>query len=1032
MTPVSPAANSTTNTLRIFLASPGGVEVEREAIRRLADEISVPFRRKGWQVEILGWEDRGPASGRAQAEINADVDRCNIFLGIVWDRWGTPTGEYSSGFEEEWTRARKRWEMDGAPDLWLCFKEVDEERIGAGDDAQLAHVIRFREAIERDEVAFHKPFRSPAELESAIRRELTEQLLERANVSADSVEAVAIDWTSALAHEPVALLPDGRERDRLASELSTNDPVKAAEILKELAPELEELGFTDLADSYRKRAATALIGAERHDQALALWRQVLLRALESHHPTDFEFAARELGEKLPPEQYWEARAWQACIEWPLDREKSIASLTSALRAADGEGLDKAVVRLWRRTLWELWLEDGNPEMILTEAQAPGTVDALNTDDELGLLFAEAQSAQSEDAGAEKWARLRARSVEIAKSEPLGAARLSARHAVQLTAKGSWTEAEEGFIRAATLLSGTAGNEEESAEYFFSAAAVSRLSGEMFAFKGWSWRPMAASLRSARETPMTRATRYERGGLAAQVAGRHDDARREFSLGRAVHRRAGHLRGVLAMTRSLADAHRAAGDAIEATIDYCHCGDGEEAKKAARKVTTSRELTDRLPIGKREWETLASCVVLTERGRFTSPERAAEILPFVLELSRRSTKESGSVAMTGSEALAQICVALGDEHLGEATTRLCELLSTDHNALSRSGGEGLRMLIELKRIDGAEALIHTFANSPENSVLWPSWVAERLSDPHAIAAVRDAGLRGQPLALLALGLAGLIDGDRGLEVACTAYATRISESDIGRGPNGSILGLVGFDTIGGIASHCPSEEIRRMIAEKLLLYALETYWPMVNRTTAVAGTYHLAKSLNGGEFVERLRPLAAPDSDLDDQSDMPFSMDMAVEGELEAQALRACVDLSREIGVPGWLRDAVLGARIDQRAKLRAAAWFCASMAEELGDRGALEMAMIDEEHEVRAAAVVAWRKLLPDELPPEKLLDRLLADPLGQSRQQLLALAEQYELPSDHPIAEKLLGDADAYLARSAFLAFRGNSEPIQTIEANG
>jgi hypothetical protein len=54
------------NNVRLFLASPGGVEDERNAVHRLTEELNVPIRRHGWQVEVLGWEDRGPATGRAQ------------------------------------------------------------------------------------------------------------------------------------------------------------------------------------------------------------------------------------------------------------------------------------------------------------------------------------------------------------------------------------------------------------------------------------------------------------------------------------------------------------------------------------------------------------------------------------------------------------------------------------------------------------------------------------------------------------------------------------------------------------------------------------------------------------------------------------------------------------------------------------------------------------------------------------------------------------------------------------------------------
>src|SRR3954449_3330057 len=111
--------HAVTNSLRVFVASPGGVEDERAAVRATVDELNLALERHGWQIVVRGWEERGPTAGRAQADINADVRGCDIFVGILHDRWGRPTGEHDSGFEEEWTIAFERHQASGRPDLWL-------------------------------------------------------------------------------------------------------------------------------------------------------------------------------------------------------------------------------------------------------------------------------------------------------------------------------------------------------------------------------------------------------------------------------------------------------------------------------------------------------------------------------------------------------------------------------------------------------------------------------------------------------------------------------------------------------------------------------------------------------------------------------------------------------------------------------------------------------------------------------------------------------------------------------------------------
>ncbi|MGH8586194.1 MAG: hypothetical protein ACREWE_08455 [Gammaproteobacteria bacterium] len=45
--------------------------------------MNVALRGHGSEIVVLGWEDRGPRAGRPQADINADVRLCDVFLGIL-------------------------------------------------------------------------------------------------------------------------------------------------------------------------------------------------------------------------------------------------------------------------------------------------------------------------------------------------------------------------------------------------------------------------------------------------------------------------------------------------------------------------------------------------------------------------------------------------------------------------------------------------------------------------------------------------------------------------------------------------------------------------------------------------------------------------------------------------------------------------------------------------------------------------------------------------------------------------------------
>ena len=168
------------NILTIFLASPGDLQEERKIVRETVERVNkVLSRRVAWQIELLGWEDTLSGYSRPQSLINRDVDSCDLFLGVLWRRWGQETGKYSSGFEEEFFRARDRRTSLGKPEIWLFFKTVDEE--SANDPGeQLKKVLKFRnEQIQRKELLF-KEFSGSKKWGELIHDDLTAYVLDLA------------------------------------------------------------------------------------------------------------------------------------------------------------------------------------------------------------------------------------------------------------------------------------------------------------------------------------------------------------------------------------------------------------------------------------------------------------------------------------------------------------------------------------------------------------------------------------------------------------------------------------------------------------------------------------------------------------------------------------------------------------------------------------------------------------------------------------------------------------------------------------
>lgn len=165
--------------MRVFMASPGDVVPERNVAHEVVQEINRNVGRElGVRIDLMGWEDTLPGQGRPQAQINEEVERCDIFLGLVWKRWGSPTGEFSSGFEEEFTLASDRSERDGVPVIWLAFKKIDAASLEDPGE-QLKKVLLFRQQQEVERRVFFKEVASTEDWGSQLRQWLTTHILRR-------------------------------------------------------------------------------------------------------------------------------------------------------------------------------------------------------------------------------------------------------------------------------------------------------------------------------------------------------------------------------------------------------------------------------------------------------------------------------------------------------------------------------------------------------------------------------------------------------------------------------------------------------------------------------------------------------------------------------------------------------------------------------------------------------------------------------------------------------------------------------------
>lgn len=167
------------HVLSVFVASPSDVEAERAKLEDVIRELNVTWSRElDVRLDLVRWETHAyPGIGDdAQDVINEQVpDDYDLFVGIMWCRYGTPTGRAGSGTVEEFNRAKSRYDSHPeAVQLMVYFKDepVPPSKL---DPEQLLKVKRFRDSLGTEGVLYW-PFNGVEQFEKLIRLHLARQV----------------------------------------------------------------------------------------------------------------------------------------------------------------------------------------------------------------------------------------------------------------------------------------------------------------------------------------------------------------------------------------------------------------------------------------------------------------------------------------------------------------------------------------------------------------------------------------------------------------------------------------------------------------------------------------------------------------------------------------------------------------------------------------------------------------------------------------------------------------------------------------
>ena len=159
--------------IKCFVASPSDVQEERDACdevvesinRSLGDTLNV-------RLETVKWEkDAHAAIGTdGQAVINEQLhpEDADIFIGIFWCRFGSPTPRSGSGTAEEFDRAFSRWQKEQSNRIQFYFKTAAQQ-LDKIDCEQLEKVKAFKNKIAGECGCLYREFNDLEEFKSLVR-----------------------------------------------------------------------------------------------------------------------------------------------------------------------------------------------------------------------------------------------------------------------------------------------------------------------------------------------------------------------------------------------------------------------------------------------------------------------------------------------------------------------------------------------------------------------------------------------------------------------------------------------------------------------------------------------------------------------------------------------------------------------------------------------------------------------------------------------------------------------------------------------
>ena len=179
-----------TKIYKCFIGSPSDTVAEREICDKVFSEINSTIGESlNFRIESQKWEkDVFPAFGKdSQDVINTQIGSgYNIFVGIMWKKFGTPTNRVDSGTEEEFLSAYEIWKKNKELNIMFYFNKeaIEPDDI---DPEQLKKVREFSGKIA-DLGGLYYEYKGANQFEADFKKHIQKVLLNKINCTEEKLD----------------------------------------------------------------------------------------------------------------------------------------------------------------------------------------------------------------------------------------------------------------------------------------------------------------------------------------------------------------------------------------------------------------------------------------------------------------------------------------------------------------------------------------------------------------------------------------------------------------------------------------------------------------------------------------------------------------------------------------------------------------------------------------------------------------------------------------------------------------------------